>query len=108
MLTAVLLPEALPLAAQWGAVGGARQPSGRSAGRLRRRRRSGPFRVHLRTPVGVPFEARLRFQPTDLVVPVGGHLRLTIAGSVSVNPGLSQVGIPEPVFMGPSQRPAPT
>ena len=54
-------------------------------------------------PVGTPFPLTLRFQPTDLVVPIGGHLRLTIAGSVIVNPGLSQLGIPEPLFDGPSQ-----
>lgn len=54
-------------------------------------------------PVGVPFETTLRFQPTDIIVPVGGHLRLTIAGSVIVNPGFSQIGVPEPVFDGPSQ-----
>jgi len=45
----------------------------------------------------------LRFQPTDIVVPAGGHLRLTIAGSVIVNPGFNQVGVPEPLFAGPSQ-----
>ena len=54
-------------------------------------------------PVGIPFQTTLRFQPTDIVVPVGGHLRLTIAGSVIVNPGFNQLGIPEPVFDGPSQ-----
>ena len=42
-------------------------------------------------PVGQPFELTLRFQPTDIVVPAGGHLRLTIAGSVIVNPGIGQV-----------------
>ena len=54
-------------------------------------------------PVNTPFELTLRFQPTDIVVPVGGHLRLTIAGSVIVNPGFNQIGVPEPVFDGPSQ-----
>ncbi|MEY2451879.1 MAG: uncharacterized protein QOD92_1453 [Acidimicrobiaceae bacterium] len=54
-------------------------------------------------PVGTPFQTFLRFNPTDIVVPVGGHLRLTIAGSVIVNPGFNQLGIPEPLFNGPSQ-----
>jgi hypothetical protein len=54
-------------------------------------------------PVLTPFQTILRFQPTDIVVPVGGHLRLTIAGSVIVNSGFNQLGVPEPVFNGPSQ-----
>jgi predicted acyl esterase len=54
-------------------------------------------------PVGTPFATTLRFQPTDIVVPAGGHLRLTIAGSVIVNPGFNQIGVPEPLFDGPSQ-----
>jgi predicted acyl esterase len=54
-------------------------------------------------PVGTPFQTLLRFQPTDIVVPVGGHLRLTISGSVIVNPGFNQLGVPEPLFEGPSQ-----
>jgi uncharacterized protein len=59
-------------------------------------------------PVGQAFRTTLRFQPTDIVVPAGGHLRLTIAGSVIVNPGLAQiddqaVAIPESIFLGPSE-----
>ena len=54
-------------------------------------------------PTGTPIQLQLRFQPTDIVVPAGGHLRLTIAGSVIVNLGVSQLGVPEPLFMGPSQ-----
>ena len=54
-------------------------------------------------PVGVPVRVPVRFQPTDLVVPAGHRLRLTISGSVIVNPGLSQLGIPESIFLGPSQ-----
>ena len=54
-------------------------------------------------PVGVPIRVPVRFQPTDLVVPAGHRLRLTVSGSVIVNSGLSQLGIPEPVFLGPSQ-----
>ncbi|CAN5531485.1 hypothetical protein BH20ACT2_BH20ACT2_10130 [soil metagenome] len=54
-------------------------------------------------PVGVPVQVPVRFQPTDLVVPAGGTLRITIAGSLIVNPGLAQLGIPEPIFLGPSQ-----
>jgi predicted acyl esterase len=54
-------------------------------------------------PVGTAVRVPVRFQPTDLVVPKGGRVRVTIAGSVIVNPGLSQLGIPEPLFLGPSQ-----
>ncbi|MGI8662091.1 MAG: CocE/NonD family hydrolase [Acidimicrobiales bacterium] len=54
-------------------------------------------------PVLTPFALTLRFQPTDIVVPPGGRLRLTVAGSVIVNSGLSQLGVPEPLFLGPSQ-----
>jgi predicted acyl esterase len=54
-------------------------------------------------PVNTPFPLTLRFQPTDIVVPARGHLRLTIAGSLIVNPGLNQIGVPEPLFQGPSQ-----
>ena len=59
-------------------------------------------------PTGVPLELTLRFQPTDIVVPAGGHLRLTIAGSLIVNQGLSQIDdlpvrVDEPLFLGPSE-----
>jgi hypothetical protein len=59
-------------------------------------------------PILTPFETTLRFQPTDIVVPVGGHLRLTIAGSLIVNDGLRQIDdqgfeIPEDTFLGPSE-----
>jgi predicted acyl esterase len=54
-------------------------------------------------PVGEPVRVPVRFQPTDLVVPEGGSLRLIVAGSLIVNPGLDQFGIPEPIFLGPSQ-----
>jgi predicted acyl esterase len=59
-------------------------------------------------PTGVPFKTTLRFQPTDIVVPVGGHLRLTIAGSLIVNEGVRQIDdlgfqIPEDTFLGPSE-----
>jgi predicted acyl esterase len=53
--------------------------------------------------VGVPIRVPVRFQPTDLVVPAGGKVRITIAGSSIVNTGLAQLGIPEPLFLGPSQ-----
>jgi predicted acyl esterase len=55
-------------------------------------------------PVGVPVRVPLRFQPTDLVVPKGGWLKLTLAGSVIVSEGLDQIregaGV---LFSGPSQ-----
>ncbi|HEX7165591.1 MAG TPA: CocE/NonD family hydrolase, partial [Acidimicrobiales bacterium] len=54
-------------------------------------------------PVGVPVRVPVRFQPTDLVAQAGDRLRLTVAGSVIVNPGLAQLGVPESVFLGPSQ-----
>lgn len=38
-------------------------------------------------PVGEPTRVTVRFLPTDLVVPVGGTLRLTISGSVSYSKG---------------------
>jgi predicted acyl esterase len=54
-------------------------------------------------PVGVPVRVPVRFQPTDLVAEAGDVVRVTVAGSLIVNDGLSQFGIPEPVFLGPSQ-----
>jgi predicted acyl esterase len=53
--------------------------------------------------IKVPVHVPVRFQPTDLVVPKGGRIRITIAGSIIVNAGLAQLGIPEPLFLGPSQ-----
>ncbi len=53
-------------------------------------------------PTTVPVRVPVRFQPTDLVVPKGGRLRITVAGSLIVNTGLAQLGIPEPLFLGPS------
>ncbi|MGH2729180.1 MAG: CocE/NonD family hydrolase [Actinomycetota bacterium] len=41
-------------------------------------------------PVNEPIRVPVRFLPTDLVVPKGGRLRLTISGSVSYNKGDSQ------------------
>jgi predicted acyl esterase len=60
-------------------------------------------RTAVPAPVGTPVLVPVRFQPTDLVVPPGGRLRLTVAGSLIVNPGLSQLGVPEAIFHGPSQ-----
>jgi predicted acyl esterase len=54
-------------------------------------------------PILRPLLVPVRFQPTAIVVPPGGRVRLTIAGSLIVNQGLSQVGVPEPLFLGPSQ-----
>ena len=55
-------------------------------------------------PVGVPVRVPVRFQPTDLVIPKGGRLRLTVAGSVIVFEGLDQIrrgaGL---LLQGPSQ-----
>jgi predicted acyl esterase len=42
-------------------------------------------------PAGKPVRASIRFLPTDLVVPAGGKLRLTISGSVSYSKGDSSV-----------------
>ena len=36
-------------------------------------------------PIGTPIRVRLRFDPASLVVPEGGRLRLTIAGSLAPN-----------------------
>jgi hypothetical protein len=54
-------------------------------------------------PIGVPVRVPVRFQPTDLVAQPGDQVRITVAGSLIVNEGLSQFGVPEPVFLGPSQ-----
>jgi predicted acyl esterase len=55
-------------------------------------------------PIGVPVRVTLRLNPADLVVPAGGRLRVTIAGSVIVYDGLDAVveGAGA-VFQGPSQ-----
>lgn len=55
-------------------------------------------------PVLRPVPVQLRFNPTSLVVPKGGRLRLTIAGSVIAYDGLD--GTAEglgAIFQGPSQ-----
>jgi predicted acyl esterase len=55
-------------------------------------------------PIGVPVRVTLRLNPTDIVVPAGGRLRVTIAGSVIMYDGLD--GVREglgAVFQGPSQ-----
>ena len=44
-------------------------------------------------PEGV-FEVPIRLRPTDIVVPSGGTLEVTIAGSVPVYPGLEAYGVP--------------
>jgi predicted acyl esterase len=55
-------------------------------------------------PVNQPVRIPLRFNPTSLVLPAGGSLRLTVAGSVMVNDGLHGVqnGLGA-VIEGPSQ-----
>lgn len=56
-------------------------------------------------PILQPIRVPIRFQPTDLVVPVGAKLRLTISGSVKVNPGLRQTNgsLPDDPLLGYSQ-----
>jgi predicted acyl esterase len=55
-------------------------------------------------PMGVPVRVTLRLNPTDIVVPAGGRLRITIAGSVIMFDGLDGVGEGlGAVFQGPSQ-----
>jgi predicted acyl esterase len=49
-------------------------------------------------PVGTAVNVPLRLQPTDLVVPAGGSIRLTIAGSINVSPGLNMAGVPDPLL----------
>lgn len=45
------------------------------------------------TPVDTPLRVRVRFNPTDIVVPRGGAVRLVIAGSLSsVDPGMLITG----------------
>jgi hypothetical protein len=54
-------------------------------------------------PVGAPVRVPLRFQPSELVVPKGGKLRLTLSGSQIVRGGLETLtGAPVSVFEGPS------
>ena len=40
-------------------------------------------------PVATPLNVPIRFMPTDLVVPAGGTIRITIAGSINVSPGIN-------------------
>lgn len=54
-------------------------------------------------PVATPVRVPVRFSPTDLVVPAGGRIKITVAGSLIANGGLSSAGVPEPAFHGPSQ-----
>ncbi len=42
-------------------------------------------------PTGTPFKLALRFNPLDLVVPKGGSLRLTVAGSVESWSGADEI-----------------
>jgi predicted acyl esterase len=54
-------------------------------------------------PVGTPVLVPIRFNPIDLAVPAGGHLRLTVAGSSIMFDGLD--GVQEGLgqgFQGPS------
>ena len=58
---------------------------------------------------GRPLHVPLRFQPADIVVPPGGHLRLTLAGSLIVNGGVGELteflgqGSTNTIVNGPSQ-----
>jgi predicted acyl esterase len=46
-------------------------------------------------PVGEPIRVAVRFNPTDLVIPKGGTLRLTISGSERMAPGVEgAAGLP--------------
>lgn len=48
--------------------------------------------------MGEPFRTKIRFLPTDLTVPSGGKLRLTISGSVSYAKGESMTsGVPSEI-----------
>ena len=60
-------------------------------------------RAGIAPPVDRPIEVTIRFDPNDLVVPVGARLRLTVAGSSIVYDGLD--GLAEGlgvVFQGPA------
>jgi X-Pro dipeptidyl-peptidase len=49
-------------------------------------------------PMNEPFRTKIRFLPTDLTVPAGGKLRLTISGSVSYAKGSSMTsGVPSEI-----------
>lgn len=55
-------------------------------------------------PVGVPIEVLVRLNPTALIVPAGGRLRLTIAGSVNgwdgIDASRQMTGVPYPDTIG--------
>jgi len=72
----------------------------------------GYFQQTFQRPVspGQVLNVPLRFQPTDLVVPRGGQLRLTLAGSLIVNDGVGALaeffggaGGADTIIGGPSQ-----
>ena len=49
-------------------------------------------------PMSEPFRTHIRFLPTDLLVPKGGKLRLTVSGSVSYSKGSSlPSGVPSEI-----------
>ncbi len=54
-------------------------------------------------PVDTPLRVEVRFPPADLVVPKGGKLRLTIAGSQVVQGGIEETaGAPVSIYEHPS------
>ena len=89
---------------------GRKLPQGRDVG-LRSMQHLDPLvenrfeQAHGKAPaVGSPVRARLRFQPADLVLPKGGRVRLTLAGSVIVFEGVGTIRRGGGVFFqGPSQ-----
>ncbi|HVE99174.1 MAG TPA: CocE/NonD family hydrolase [Mycobacteriales bacterium] len=49
-------------------------------------------------PVGQPIRVSVRFDPTDLIVPAGGRIRLTLAGTMSWGPGVGEGAIGQPTL----------
>ena len=55
-------------------------------------------------PVGEPIRVQVRFTPTDLVVPKGGYVKLSVSGSERWAPGLETIfGLPERVLEDPNR-----
>lgn len=54
-------------------------------------------------PIGAPVRVKVPFQPRDVVVPAGGKLVLTIAGSAPMYAGLETITGQEDGFYEPSQ-----
>lgn len=48
-------------------------------------------------PTGEALQVRVRLNPTQLAVPIGGRLRLTVTGMANTTEGIGAMGLPDPV-----------